>query len=39
MISLARRAQTWLLWELLSGLWITFTYIFKPKVTINYPFE
>ena len=39
MISLGRRAQTFLLWELLSGLWITFTYIFKPKVTINYPFE
>ncbi len=39
MISLGRRAQTFLLWELLSGLWLTFTYIFKPKVTINYPFE
>ncbi len=39
MISLGRRAQTWLLWELLSGMWLTLTYIFKPKVTINYPFE
>ena len=39
MISLGRRARTWLLWELLSGMWLTFTYIFKPKVTINYPFE
>ncbi len=39
MISLGRRAQTWLLWELLSGMWLSFTYIFKPKVTINYPFE
>ena len=39
MISLGRRAQTFLLWELLSAMWLTFTYIFKPKVTINYPFE
>ncbi len=39
MISFGRRVQTVLLWELLSGLWLTFTYIFKPKVTINYPFE
>ncbi len=39
MISLGRRIRTVLLWELLSGMWLTFTYIFKPKVTINYPFE
>ena len=39
MISLGRRARTWLLWELLSAMWLTLTYIFKPKVTINYPFE
>lgn len=25
--------------EILSGLWITFRYMFKPKVTINYPYE
>ena len=25
--------------ELLSGLWLTLKYMFKPKVTINYPFE
>lgn len=28
-----------LLTELLSGMWLTFKYIFKPKVTINYPYE
>ncbi len=39
MISLGRRAKTWLLWEILAGLWLSFTYIFKRKVTINYPFE
>ncbi len=27
------------LWELLSGMVLTFRYIFKPKVTINYPYE
>lgn len=25
--------------ELLKGLWLTFVYMFKPKVTINYPYE
>lgn len=28
-----------LLTELLSGMWLTFKYLFKPKVTINYPYE
>ena len=28
-----------LLSELVSGLWLTLTYLFKPKVTINYPHE
>lgn len=27
------------LWELLSGMALTFRYMFKPKVTINYPYE
>jgi NADH-quinone oxidoreductase subunit I len=27
------------LWELLAGMALTFRYMFKPKVTINYPFE
>ncbi len=25
--------------ELLSGMWLTFKYMFKKRVTINYPFE
>lgn len=25
--------------ELVSGMWLTFKYMFKPKVTINYPHE
>ncbi len=27
------------LWELLYGLWITLKYMFKSKVTLNYPYE
>ncbi len=34
-----RTARAFLLWELLQGLALTFRYMFKPKVTINYPFE
>lgn len=25
--------------ELISGMWLTLKYMFKPKVTINYPYE
>ncbi len=28
-----------LLWELVSGMWLTLRYFFKPKVTLNYPYE
>jgi NADH-quinone oxidoreductase subunit I len=34
-----RVARSLLLAELLSGLWLTLRYVFKPKVTINYPHE
>ena len=34
-----RSAHTLLLRELLSGLWLTLRYFFRPKVTINYPYE
>ncbi|OIQ97244.1 NADH-quinone oxidoreductase subunit I [mine drainage metagenome] len=36
---LDRGARDWLLLELLSGMALTFRYMFKPKVTINYPYE
>ena len=39
MASLARTAKGLLLLELLSGMAVTLRYMFKPKVTINYPFE
>ncbi|MEK7820453.1 MAG: NADH-quinone oxidoreductase subunit I, partial [Pseudomonadota bacterium] len=34
-----RTARTVLLTELLSGLALTFSYMFRPKITINYPYE
>jgi NADH-quinone oxidoreductase subunit I len=34
-----RTARDWLLWELFSGMALTFRYMFKPRVTINYPYE
>ena len=34
-----RTARAFLLTELLQGLALTFRYMFKPKVTINYPYE
>jgi NADH-quinone oxidoreductase subunit I len=36
---LDRTARSFLLWELASGMWLTLKYMFKPKVTINYPYE
>ena len=34
-----RTARAVFLTELVSGLALTFRYMFKPKVTVNYPFE
>ena len=31
--------KTFLLWELLQGLWVTLKVMFQPKLTINYPEE
>jgi NADH-quinone oxidoreductase subunit I len=39
MVLLARLARSFLLLELLSGMWLTLKYVFGPKVTINYPYE
>ncbi|TAH32789.1 MAG: NADH-quinone oxidoreductase subunit NuoI [Alphaproteobacteria bacterium] len=36
---LNRTARSFLLTEILRGLALTFKYMFKPKYTINYPFE
>ena len=32
-------ARSLILSEIVSGLWLTLRYFFKPKVTLNYPFE
>jgi NADH-quinone oxidoreductase subunit I len=34
-----RAARDWLLLEVFSGMALTFRYMFKPRVTINYPYE
>ena len=34
-----RTARAFLLSELVSGMALTFKYMFKPKVTLNYPYE
>jgi len=34
-----KNLERFLLLDLLFGLWKAFTYLWKPKVTINYPFE
>jgi NADH-quinone oxidoreductase subunit I len=39
MAFLDRGARSVLLWELISGMWLTLTYMFKEPVTVNYPFE
>ncbi|RYH14438.1 MAG: NADH-quinone oxidoreductase subunit NuoI [Alphaproteobacteria bacterium] len=39
MATLDRVARSLLLTEIVSGMALTFSYLFKPKVTINYPFE
>ncbi|HLI14078.1 MAG TPA: NADH-quinone oxidoreductase subunit NuoI [Alphaproteobacteria bacterium] len=39
MAVLDRTARSFLLSELIEGLWLTFKYMFKQKVTLNYPYE
>jgi formate hydrogenlyase subunit 6/NADH:ubiquinone oxidoreductase subunit I len=37
MPSLDRVARSFLLWEVAAGFTLTLKYMFKPKVTVNYP--
>jgi len=39
MAFLDRGARSLLLSELISGMWVTLKHMFKPPVTINYPYE
>lgn len=34
-----KRLKTWTLFEIVHGHWLTLKYMFKPKVTLNYPYE
>lgn len=38
-MSVAQFANSFLLTEIVKGMSLTFKYMFKPRVTINYPFE
>ncbi|MEZ0262772.1 MAG: NADH-quinone oxidoreductase subunit NuoI [Alphaproteobacteria bacterium] len=38
-MSFQRTLNSFLLVEIVKGFVLTFSYIFKPKVTLNYPFE
>lgn len=31
--------KSWVLYEILTGMGLTLKYLFKPKVTLNYPYE
>jgi NADH-quinone oxidoreductase subunit I len=39
MTALLRSAKSLLLLEFVSGMWLTLKYFFRPKVTLNYPYE
>jgi len=39
MATLDRTARAFLMTELAQGLWLTLRYMFKRKVTLNYPYE
>ena len=39
MASLDRTARSFLLTEIVAGFALTLKYMFKPKVTVNYPYE
>ena len=39
MTTIAHLIKTFTLWEFVKAHWLTLQYFFKPKATINYPFE
>ena len=39
MATFDRTARSFLLAEVISGFALTLKYMFKPKVTVNYPYE
>jgi NADH-quinone oxidoreductase subunit I len=39
MASLDRTARQIFFWEFITAFWLAFKYLFRPKATLNYPFE
>lgn len=39
MNTFVKRIRSWILVEIARGMWITLKYFFRPKVTLNYPYE
>ncbi len=39
MTALLRSAKSLLLLEFVAGMWLTLKYFFRPKATLNYPYE
>jgi NADH-quinone oxidoreductase chain I len=39
MSTLFKRLRLWTLFEIVKGMWLTLRYMFRPKVTLNYPYE
>jgi NADH-quinone oxidoreductase subunit I len=38
-MSIAQLVRSYTLWEFIKAHWLTLRYFFKPKATINYPYE
>ena len=38
-MTLSHLIKSFTLWEFVKAHWLTLQYFFKPKATINYPFE
>lgn len=39
MNTFVKRIHAWVLVEIIRGMWVTLKYFFRPKVTLNYPYE
>ena len=39
MVNMLRLTKTILLWEFIAAMWLTLKHFFKPKLTINYPYD
>jgi NADH-quinone oxidoreductase chain I len=39
MNTFVKRIRAWVLVEIIRGMWVTLKYFFRPKVTLNYPYE